>query len=296
VVLDNSKTISSLSAGPSELDLTTGKSSTKTGNSEAWAAFKNEILKLTHTLRLKGWRRVPLDAANEVNVDRLSGALTNAVYVVSPPHNLDELIEQRESKPGIEGASKRRKMPPKLLLRIYGPQVEHLIDREGELAILRRLARKKIGPRMLGTFTNGRFEEYFASTTLTTEDVRVPETSKQIARRMRELHEGMELLPKEIEDGAAVWRNWDKWVDRCEQVVSSLDEQVLSAEATDSATPVHSKLKDRGFICGVPWPEFRKSVETYRSWLDQKYGGRDGVGNKLVFAHNDVCYRPSFVN
>lgn len=55
---------------------------------EAWLRFKNEIVRLAHTLRLKGWRQVPLDRGGDIEVERLSGALTNAVYVVKPPVNL----------------------------------------------------------------------------------------------------------------------------------------------------------------------------------------------------------------
>ena len=175
----------------------------------------------------------------------------------------------------------------KLLLRIYGPQVEHLIDRESELQILRRLARKKIGPRLLGTFTNGRFEQFFHARTLTARDLRVPETSKQIAKRMRELHDGIELLEEEREEGAFVWRNWNKWVDRCEEVISWLDNQIL---ATKQGSPLSrsEEWKKRGLVCGVEWSFFRRTVERYRNWLFDQCGGPAGIRQKLVFAHNDV--------
>lgn len=175
----------------------------------------------------------------------------------------------------------------KLLLRIYGPQVEHLIDREAELKILRRLARKRIGPRLLGTFKNGRFEEFFHAQTLTFDDLRVPDTSRKIAKRMRELHEGIELLPKERDDGPFVWRNWDKWVDRCEQIVTWLDQQILEIKPGDvsSSTDI---WKQRGLILGVEWPVFRRMIEKYRVWLEGQYGGIDKIKERLVFAHNDV--------
>ena len=175
----------------------------------------------------------------------------------------------------------------KLLLRIYGPQVEHLIDRESELQILRRLARKKIGPRLLGTFTNGRFEQFFHARTLTARDLRVPETSKQIAKRMRELHDGIELLEEEREEGASVWRNWNKWVDRCEEVISWLDNQILAIKQ-GLAAPPSKEWKERGLVCGIEWSFFRTTVERYRKWLFDQYGGRAGIRQKMVFAHNDV--------
>lgn len=75
VVLDNTKTVGYMDAN----------------EREGWLEFKNEIIRLTHTLRLKGWRRVPLDRGTDIEVQRISGALTNAVYVVSPPKTLPEL-------------------------------------------------------------------------------------------------------------------------------------------------------------------------------------------------------------
>ena len=42
-------------------------------------AFKLEVLKLAHTLKCKGWRKVDLERSDEVEIGRISGALTNAV-------------------------------------------------------------------------------------------------------------------------------------------------------------------------------------------------------------------------
>lgn len=76
-VLDNSNTLSYVG----------GSAADKEGSkeSEAWATFKFEIVRLAHTLRLKGWRQVAMEQSRHIDVERLSGALTNAVYVVSPP-------------------------------------------------------------------------------------------------------------------------------------------------------------------------------------------------------------------
>ncbi|KFY22905.1 hypothetical protein V493_06241, partial [Pseudogymnoascus sp. VKM F-4281 (FW-2241)] len=270
VVLDNSKTLNYASGATTPT--TSGRRVDK--EAQVWVTFKSEILRLAHTLRLKGWRRVPLDSGADLEVERLSGALTNAVYVVSPPDLPTEM------------SSKSKARPSKLLLRIYGPQVEHLIDRDAELGILSRLARKKIGPRLLGTFRNGRFEEYFMSTTLTPKDLRDPETSKQIAKRMRELHDGIELLETERDDGPFVWRNWDKWVERCEHVISFLD---THPESGGEGRKVPA-WRERGLVCGVEWSVFREMVDRYRAWLNERYGGVAGLREKLVFAHNDTQY------
>ena len=176
-----------------------------------------------------------------------------------------------------------------MLLRVYGPQVEHLIDRENELQILHRLARKQIGPTLLGTFANGRFEQYLHARTLTAEDIREADTSKQIAKRMRELHDGIELLKEEREGGAFVWRNWDKWQGRCEEVIQWLDAELISKESGASRSKSEA-WRERGLVCGVEWCVFRQAVRDYRDWLKSLWGGDVAIKQGLVFAHNDTQY------
>ena len=91
VVLDNTKTLKYSNSDDvgSTPDLQR-QTKRREKEKEAWLSFKNEIVRLSHTLKLKGWRRVPLDHGGEITVERLSGAMTNAVYVVSPPAQLPD--------------------------------------------------------------------------------------------------------------------------------------------------------------------------------------------------------------
>lgn len=280
VFLDNSKTLGYTGgkAGGGADDAASISSRREEKEKQAWAMFKNEIIRLAHTLRLKGWRQVPLDSGETISVERLSGALTNAVYVVSPPP--ESMLPRQEGK----------KQPTKVLLRVYGPQVEHLIDRENELGVLKRLARKKIGPRLLGTFLNGRFEQYLNATALTSVSMREPETSKQIAKRMRELHDGVELLEEEKDQGPGVWKNWDKWLSQVEKTVLFLDRQVLLESSHGSQHGVPGGVwRTRGLVCGVEWHMFKALVEKYRRHLEAYYGNDPKkIREKLVFAHSDV--------
>ncbi|KAK6002033.1 hypothetical protein QM012_002523 [Aureobasidium pullulans] len=278
--LDNTKTLASAGGAA---DPTESTESLGLGSRQAWSSFKYEIVRLTHTLRIKGWRRVPMDMSNECTVERLSGALTNAVYVVSPPSVLPPRPTSADGKPPLQ-----RPPPAKLLLRIYGPQVEHLIDRESELQILRRLARKRIGPRLLGTFSNGRFEEYFHARALDPKDLRNPDTSKQIAKRMRELHEGIDLLERERDEGAFVWQNWDKWFQRVQDVTMWLDSEVLKHQQSKNTSK--EGWQARGFVCGTEWAIFKQTVQKYREWLEAQYTEPGQLRSRYVFAHNDTQY------
>ncbi|KAI5783652.1 choline kinase-like protein [Geopyxis carbonaria] len=228
----------------------------KTPEETGWEVFKAEVLKLSHTLKCKGWRRVDLGRSAEVGVERISGALTNAVYMVTPP--ADVPASCASSTTSLPLTATPRQPPAPLLLRIYGPQVSHLIDRDTELSILRRLARNHIGPRMLGTFENGRFEQFFTARTLTKADIRLPPTSRHIAKRLKELHTGIDLLSHERAAGPIVWVNWKKWAPRARTVMGGE---------------------------GSWWPAFETAVDRYRTWLSITRGG-----DRLVFAHNDTQY------
>lgn len=272
-ILDNTKTLKYSDPSADDCSSISGKREEK--ERKAWAAFKNEIIRLAHTLRLKGWRRVALDSGDDIQVERLSGALTNAVYVVTPPDNIpsgdSEVV---------------KKMPQKLLLRIYGPHVENLIDRDNELSILKRLSRKRIGPRMLGTFTNGRFEQFFNAVPLTPDEMRQAATSRQIAKRMRELHSGIDLLKEERDGGPTLFKNWDCWMENVERRSLFLDKLAAGKDAARPSGASHL-WKQGGYVCGVEWPKFKAMVDKYREFLVQFYGS-EGIHEKLVFAHNDV--------
>ena len=69
--LDNSKTLA-YTGGAGDTDPDMGAKAKKKDRKH-WVIFKQDVLRLTHTLRLKGWRRVTMDEAEEIEVARLSG-------------------------------------------------------------------------------------------------------------------------------------------------------------------------------------------------------------------------------
>jgi choline kinase len=103
-ILDNSKTMAYGAGGPESENnpyASEGKAAERRARKEkeAWTQFKYEIVRLIRTLKLKGWRRVSLEKSGEISVERLSGALTNAVYVVSPPKHLPDPETHEDGTP-----------------------------------------------------------------------------------------------------------------------------------------------------------------------------------------------------
>ncbi|RUS31564.1 kinase-like domain-containing protein [Jimgerdemannia flammicorona] len=149
--------------------------------------LKRTVLSLIHA-QLPDWKDVTLPY---LTLERVSGALTNAVFYVTattPPER-------------------------KVLLRIYGVGVEQLFQRERELHWLRLLSQLNIGAQLRGVFANGRFEQYLDSATLTKEDIRDPATSVHIAQRLYELHNIVDTFPPSAEEKSRpeVWTNIGKW-------------------------------------------------------------------------------------
>ncbi|ODV91717.1 hypothetical protein CANCADRAFT_11673, partial [Tortispora caseinolytica NRRL Y-17796] len=222
--------------------------------------LKEDVLMLIYRLGLSKWRRYNIDPA-DLTIRRISGALTNAVYEVKPPL--------------IEG----KKMLKSVLLRIYGPNVEHLIDREAELQTLARLAKRKIGPRLLGTFLNGRIEEFLMAEPLTKEDLRVPRTYVQIARRMRELHDGVDLTEEERSKGPSAFENIKNWKDRAKKALEAADMR--------DGKPLGTTAKE---VLGTDFEKFMEAIEACMESVIAYYKGIERIKEKMVFAHNDAQY------
>lgn len=181
----------------------------------------------------------------------MSGALTNAVFFVSCP-----------------SVSSART----LLLRVYGPSSGSLISRTRELHTLHVLSSVyKIGPRVYGTFENGRIEEYFDSVTLTAEDIRDPRISRWIGARMAELHsvdiDVVDQAP-EVPGDITIAINVKSWL--------GYAKKVLKLPAVPSTIRQELDL-----------PRFKKEWEKYLSWALQR---QHTIGSQRVFAHNDAQY------
>ncbi|KIJ45567.1 hypothetical protein M422DRAFT_166441, partial [Sphaerobolus stellatus SS14] len=212
-------------------------------------SFAADLLRILLSLQVEGWG---VKSPERIKIFKVSGSLTNSVFFVSHPD------------------------APTLLLRIYGPSSGSLISRVHELHTLHVLSsRYGIGPRMFGTFENGRVEEYFESEALTGEEMREAETSRWIGMRMAELHR-VDVKSADLDQGVggdSVRKNVRRWLSAAREVV-----RIAQEKGGEHARRLERLDLDR----------FEVEWETYWTRLlehERKHGR-----SARVFAHNDTQY------
>lgn len=217
--------------------------------------FKQELIGLIKALRISKWHKRQLTVSNML-VTRISGALTNSIYKIE-----------------YKDVSQQLSLPA-LLLRVYGKNVDSIIDRDSELQILIKLSAKKIGPKLLGIFENGRFEQFLEGfITMGKDEIRNPVISQMLGRRMKDLHYKIDLDEQDRQlEFPVAWIQIMKWM------------RLLETQILPSYDP-----KDVEDALLMPWAKFKEVVFSYREWLFAKYDT-----NKLYenyrFCHNDTQY------
>ncbi|KAF9436966.1 hypothetical protein BGZ76_002417 [Entomortierella beljakovae] len=217
--------------------------------------LKERVLELLHLMKIQDWAEV--SNYHDLKLDRISGAMTNCIYLVSgPPSQTSDSESTTEPK------------PRKVLLRIYGVGLESLFSREKELQWLHNLSTMDIGPSLLGIFKNGRFEQYVESTTLTKEDIRDPKTSRHIAHRMCELHNIVNAFPPPEGTIPQSQENIAKWI----------------PQARDAIVKICAKDPSKKAV----FDEF--DFDKLLIEIDEVHRDLLNVHSPLVFAHNDTQY------
>ncbi|CAK4081097.1 unnamed protein product [Aphanomyces euteiches] len=112
---------------------------------------------------LPAWTAV--SPANAV-LTHVSGAMTNVIFT----------------------CEKRVAPQDKVLVRIYGHGTEAFFSRQEEIRVFQELSRQNLGVSLLGEFQNGRVESMIDGRTATASDIRIPEFSAKIAKKMALFH------------------------------------------------------------------------------------------------------------
>lgn len=213
-----------------------------------------------------------------VHLQKVSGAMTNAVFFVSfnPSRNptspsMSPLLTPTMPPSDPDLPLSPAQFPPTLLLRIYGPSSDALISRTEELRILHVLSTQYgLGPKVFGTFANGRVEQFFPSRALTSQELRDKAVSRGIARRMRELHSvDMMALGYQEEDleVPTVWKSINEWIPAAKEVLTTLGAHGGRWEMWVENVALH---------------RLPEEIETYKKWMMEQESSR------LVFARKST--------
>ncbi|ODV61550.1 choline/ethanolamine kinase [Ascoidea rubescens DSM 1968] len=222
--------------------------------------FKQDILSLIKSLNIPKWSKLPSKLALDLNVFNISGALTNVIYKIDPPSS--KTLKKNKFIYFLNP----------LLLRIYGPGSDSLIDRDYELLVLSRLSKKNIGPKLLGSFSNGRFEQWLNNAqVLKPTQVADLKLSRTIARRMKQLHIGIQLNNPEINNGPSIWKRIDDWLNLAELTLNL------------------NKINASNFLLS-DFQTYKNIINKYKLWLYNRYKSIQDLKDSLVFCHNDTQY------
>jgi len=182
--------------------------------------------------------------AGSFSCERLGGGLTNSVIRAQPV------------APGCES----------VLVRIYGEDTEHMIDRKHELRTLQALSKSKYFPHtgVLGTFHNGRLEKYAPGRVPTLDEMRAPAMVDKVCAALARLH--LLKVPSPPRDGEAVHDA------PAPSLFPTLYRWLNLALAKGAKLPL-----------GLDEVAVRAAIDELRGRIDS-LGGRPSV----VFCHNDV--------
>jgi len=139
-------------------------------------------------------------------------------------------------------------------------------------------SRYHFGPRIYGTFTNGRIEEYFESVTLVPSDLRNKRISQWIASRMAELHSvDLAVIEGPLTTSSLEGKSWEVGVKK------NVKEWILAAQEVLALQHVSEAVRQT-----LNMDRFYERWMRYLRWLShvEKIEG----ASRRVFAHNDTQY------
>ncbi|KAJ6648164.1 Choline kinase A2 [Pseudolycoriella hygida] len=212
------------------------------------------------------WKTI---SAEDIQLKRISGGLSNFLYHVSLPDNFDNKNQSLQSgikRPRKDSVNTNNLPEPKeVLLRIYG-QVhgEHALESVlTESVVFTLLSERKLGPKLHGIFPGGRIEQYIPARPLATNELSDPKISCKIAEKMAKIHSLNIPVSKEPE---WLWKTIDRWLDNAETILGDFI----------SSNPI--EVEQANAMKNV---DFRKELEWIKDTVDK-------ASYPVVFSHNDL--------
>lgn len=183
-----------------------------------------------------------------------------------------------------------------ILLRAYGAGTDVLIDRHRETENHELLMRHGLAPELLATFDNGMMYRFVSGSVTKPEDMRRPEISTAIARRLAEWHAVVPCLPGQTDLGCGIGEKV-KENDRNGHANNlnggrSLQDIIDGAAPGKPAPNVWTVIQKWIFALPTETEAQRArqaQLQTEFEWLVTLLSQRPSIGrHSLVFAHADL--------
>lgn len=215
------------------------------------------------------WKTIP---AEELQLKRISGGLSNFLYYVSLPEHCTSSSQRRSSGHGIKRARKdscsNMLEPREVLLRIYGQtHGEHALESMlTESVVFTLLSERKLGPKLHGIFPGGRIEQYIPARALVTSELSDPKISLKVAEKMAAIHSLDIPVSKEPD---WLWNTMNRWLKNVGMTLESFRKDQLNGNKRIPGDDIINRL------------DLRAEVDWLRALVDKE-------DFPVVFSHNDL--------
>ncbi|CAJ0928501.1 unnamed protein product, partial [Mesorhabditis belari] len=193
------------------------------------------------------WARA---AATDYSVKPITGGMSNLLFLVE--------LQGEEAKNANE--------PTKTLLRIHcqGDLNQQLT----ESVVFTLLSERGLGPRLLGIFPGGRFEQFIESRALTCSEISQPRFARILAPMVGRVHTLDVPITKEPQTLLVI----KNWIAELEELIGERDIKITTKQAKVDVNRVPSTIRAN---------DLYKEVEFYQKFLDV-------ANSPIVFSHNDL--------
>ncbi|XP_053672183.1 choline/ethanolamine kinase [Anopheles nili] len=250
------------------------------------------------------WKTI---SADELQLKRISGGLSNFLYYVSLPEHLyynnnnggvksnrgsrrnSYVTEHQSTTKGTNKARNGNKRarkdscstmlePKEVLLRIYGQtHGEHALETMlTESVVFTLLSERKLGPKLHGIFPGGRIEQYIPARALMTAELSDAKISLKIAERMAAIHSMNIPVSKEPD---WIWNTMNRWLKGVAGTLQTMERDRANGNLkTDSGTQPANPIEDVTLLTEM---DLTSEIEWLRSVIESE-------DFPVVFCHNDL--------
>lgn len=217
------------------------------------------------------WKTIP---AEDLQLRRISGGLSNFLYHVSLPEDLQRSDTPRSTYSSSSSKRARKDSysnmlePKEVMLRIYGQtHGEHALETMlTESVVFTLLSERKLGPKLHGIFPGGRIEQYIPARPLKTAELGDPKITLKVAEKMAAIHSLDIPVSKEPD---WLWSTMARWLKSMESTLKTLEKDQANGNKAIPGQEIITSL------------DFRAEVEWLKSIIE-----RDE--HPVVFSHNDL--------